>query len=453
VSTDPLVECRGLTKTYLTASGGIDALHGVDATFFAGAVTAVVGPSGSGKSTLLRAIAGLDHPSSGELTVAGADLAPATSGSLRRHRRHVVTYVSQKPADNYIPYLSLGEHALDAGGASLELLDDVGLSHRLDMEPVELSGGEQARGAFALALARGAPLIVIDEPTAELDRDSAAPLLAAIRRHTTTGRSVIVATHDPDVIAAADQVLRLERGRVRSDAVVQPARSASARPAPGGDLALSATGLQKSFHHGGRHVHALQGVSLQVRRGEVAVLLGRSGSGKSTLLSLLAGWQQPDAGRIDYGPDAAPPPSWSVLGYLPQRFGLMPDLSVRENVELPAALSGRLDELTPRVEQLLHDLGLHELGGRIPAETSIGQQQRTALARALVLRPTLLVADEPTSHQDARWRDAVWEQLVGAARSGTACLIATHEDQAASYATRVWRIGEGKLAEAGSAPS
>jgi ABC-type lipoprotein export system ATPase subunit len=92
---------------------------------------------------------------------------------------------------------------------------------------------------------------------------------------------------------------------------------------------------------------------------------------------------------------------------------------------------------------LLERLGLDELAERPPYETSIGQQQRTALARALVLEPAVLLADEPTSHQDAGWRDEVWHLLVDAAESGTSCLIATHEEQIAEYASRVWYAESG----------
>jgi putative ABC transport system ATP-binding protein len=92
---------------------------------------------------------------------------------------------------------------------------------------------------------------------------------------------------------------------------------------------------------------------------------------------------------------------------------------------------------------LLERFGIAELADRPPQETSIGQQQRTALARALVLEPAVLLADEPTSHQDAGWRDAVWQLLVEAAESGTSCLIATHEEAVAQYATRVWHIDSG----------
>jgi putative ABC transport system ATP-binding protein len=443
VSSDTIVACSGLSKTYVTSTGGIDALHSVDAAFAAGQLTAIVGASGSGKSTLLRAIAGLDRPTSGSLIADGRELSGATSAELRRHRAETVTYVSQKPADNFIPHLTLAEHATDESEIALELLGDVGLAHRLDSLPIELSGGEQARAAFALALGRGTQLVVVDEPTAELDNESAHLLLETIRAHA-GGVAFVIATHDPDVTVIADAVLRLERGRVVTEAAVIPAERPASRDLADESIALEARALVKTFAHGGGDVHAVSDATFALRRGELGVLLGRSGSGKSTLLTLLAGWQPPDSGTIvPTGPAAW---AWSEFGYLPQRFGLIPELSVRENVELPARLSGRREEFASRVDELLRELGLDELAHRRPVETSIGQQQRTALARALVLRPAVLIADEPSSHQDAGWHDAVWALLARAAADGTACLAATHEPEAVQFATQVWEIAEGVVA-------
>jgi ABC-type lipoprotein export system ATPase subunit len=447
---EPLVTCRAISKTYVTPSGGIEALHSVDASFSLGEITAIVGASGSGKSTLLRALAGLDRPTTGGLLVGGHDIGAAAPSELRHHRRERVTYVSQKAADNFIPHLTVSEHAEATPEEAARLLADFGLGHRLDSKPIELSGGEQARAAFALALARGTPLVVADEPTAELDRDSADQLLAAIRSHAGSGVAFVVATHDPDVIAIADRVLRLDRGRVvaEGEAVVL---GAGVGPAveEGAPVVASARGVSKSYRRGSDTIQAVRDVNLELRRGEIALLLGRSGSGKSTLLTLLAGWQPPDTGEVRFfGGEPAPSElPWAELSFLPQRFGLLPELSVRENVEYPARLLGALEEYSPAVERLLDELGLAELADRPPNETSIGQQQRAALARALVLGPAVLLADEPTSHQDAGWRDAVWQLLLRAADAGTACLVATHEEEAGQYATRVLRVAEGTLME------
>ena len=449
MSPEPLVTCHTLSKTYDTPSGGIEALREVDAGFALGEITAIVGSSGSGKSTLLRALAGLDRPSSGELLVDGHNLGTASPREVRRHRRERVTYVSQKAADNFIPHLTLAEHARDLPRLGESLLADVGLADRMGAKPIELSGGEQARAAFALALARETPLVVADEPTAELDRDSAELLLEAIRRHAGAGRALVVATHDPDVTSIASSVLHLERGRVVEGGMAVQAQGGGAPAAPAGaEDAVEACGISRTFTHGSESVHAVRDASFGLRRGEIGILLGRSGSGKSTILTLLAGWQPPDSGEILWAGQLTDPATlpWAELGYLPQRFGLVPELTARENIELPARLAGRREELAPRIDGLLEKLGLSELAGRVPSETSIGQQQRIALARALVLSPRLLLADEPSSHQDAGWHDAVWELLAEAAAEGTACLAATHEEGAAQYATHVWRIAEGVVA-------
>jgi putative ABC transport system ATP-binding protein len=287
---------------------------------------------------------------------------------------------------------------------------------------------------------------VVDEPTAELDGSSAHLLLDAMRRHSGSGTAFVVATHDPDVTAIADTVLRLDRGRVVADAPALPAGRPAVRELAGEPVVVEARALAKAYEHGGAPVEAVRDGSLELRRGELGVLLGRSGSGKSTLLSLIAGWQPPDSGEI-LG-DGLGSLSWAELGYLPQRFGLTPELTVRENVELPARLAGRRKELSSRIDGLLAELGLDELAHRRPPETSIGQQQRTALARAVVLEPAVLVADEPSSHQDAGWHDAVWRLLAETAAAGTACLVATHEIEATLYATRVWEIAEGAVTAA-----
>jgi putative ABC transport system ATP-binding protein len=176
--------------------------------------------------------------------------------------------------------------------------------------------------------------------------------------------------------------------------------------------------------------------------------MGRSGSGKTTLLMVLAGWETPEAGTVAWGGVPAGRLAdlpWSDVAVLPQKFGLMEELTVRENVEYPARLAGRLAELEGRVANLLEALGLAELGGRRPHETSVGQQQRTALARALVLRPRLLLADEPSGHQDAGWAHEVFRILQGAAAEGTCCLVATHNDEIRPYLDEIHPMANGKL--------
>jgi putative ABC transport system ATP-binding protein len=415
---EPLLVAERVERTYATAVGAVPALQGVDATVPASAITAIVGVSGSGKSTLLRLFAGLDLATGGSVRFDGRDLATLDDASVRRFRRDSVVYVSQRPADNFFPHLTLQEH-----GATDDALRRLGLGGRGGARAAQLSGGELARAAFALALSRRTPLVVADEPTAELDDETAATVLDAIRAGASAGRAFVVATHDPAVLAVADHVVELGTRRP-ADVVRRP-------PAPpAGAPVLRAEALVKAF--GPRRV--VDHASLELRGGELAVVVGRSGSGKSTLLMLLAGWLAPDGGSVDRLR------AWHDLAYVPQRFGLVPELDVAENVGLPVRLAGGGAD-----GAVLGAIGLDGLERRLPAELSIGQQQRVAVARALALRPRVLVVDEPTSHQDAASAERVWAELQRAAAAGSAVLVATHEPDAAARAHRAWELDDGRL--------
>jgi putative ABC transport system ATP-binding protein len=214
---------------------------------------------------------------------------------------------------------------------------------------------------------------------------------------------------------------------------------------------LEGSGLSKTFRRGPEEVHALAGADLIVRAGEIVALVGPSGSGKTTLLSVLAGWERPDLGEICWLGRPLPDPAslgWGEMAIVPQTLGMVEELSIRENVELPFRLGGRSSsEGSARVNGLLDDLGLTELASRLPGEVSLGEQQRGALARALVLGPRLLMADEPTGHQDVDWTRGVLRVLEAASSDGIACLIATHHRALVHYADRVLRISDGRLDE------
>jgi putative ABC transport system ATP-binding protein len=214
---------------------------------------------------------------------------------------------------------------------------------------------------------------------------------------------------------------------------------------------FSGTALRKSFSRGAEPVHALDGVDVTVAAGEFVALVGPSGSGKSTLLALLCGWESADSGELAYAgalADRAPDSlGWAELALVPQALGLVPDLSLLDNVLLPARLRGRLDEAQRRAEGLLADFGLTHLADRFPHQASLGEQQRVAVARALLLRPAVLLADEPTAHQDRGNADRLLDAFTAQAREGSAVLIATHDEIAWGRADRVLWMRDGRLSE------
>jgi ABC-type lipoprotein export system ATPase subunit len=220
--------------------------------------------------------------------------------------------------------------------------------------------------------------------------------------------------------------------------------------APPDATLLEARDLRKSYRRGPEEVHALAGVSFSLRVGEVVALVGPSGSGKTTLLNVICGWERPDGGDIrwaDDGAGARVPPDrrpWQDLAIVPQDLGLLEELSVLENVELPLRLSGRLDgEGRARAAALLEGFGLAAYAERQPGEVSLGEQQRIALARAMVVGPRLVLADEPTGHQDEGWAREVFRSFRDAASGGGTCLVATHSQEFLKYVDRVMSMRDG----------
>lgn len=466
MSTDgDAVRCDGIERVYRTPTGEVHALHDVTCRFSRGVVTAIVGPSGSGKSSLLRLIAGMDRPNSGSLVVEGRDVGRGSAKARRRLRRDLVGYIYQRPSDNFLAHLTVGEHlrlAGRGGGSSVldphRLLDLLGIGDRMSHLPSELSGGEQQRAAFAQAITTGAGIIVADEPTAELDDASSEGVLDRVRALAAEGVTFLLATHDPAVMAVADERFELEHGRVRGGThdAMHPSHATSTPQLrwPDRDRTIwrfdegsvvRLVNVDRTYGEGDEAVHALRSVSLEARAGEILGLIGRSGSGKTTLLNVAAGWETPDAGTVDTPGNGSA--DWSDIAVMPQRLGLMEELSAQENVEYPARMAGVLAERRSLVEDLMGTLGLTELRSRYPRETSLGEQQRIALARVLVLRPRLLIADEPTGHQDAGWAARVMWVLREAAGAGCCCIIATHDRDLIEHLDRGLTMADGRLTD------
>lgn len=207
--------------------------------------------------------------------------------------------------------------------------------------------------------------------------------------------------------------------------------------------------VAKTFQRGTDTVNALSHVNLHLSEGEVVALVGPSGSGKSTLLNVLCGWEAPDCGNLSWASDlqTSEPADlgWEQLAVVPQALGLLAELQARENILLPARARHTVADWTDRADALMQHFGIDQLALRLSDQMSLGEQQRCAVARALLLRPRLLLADEPTAHQDPGYVAILFEELRTHAREHGACLIATHNPATWDYADRIVSMQDGVL--------
>jgi putative ABC transport system ATP-binding protein len=227
-----LLEGKGLVKTYGDGTK-VEAVRGVDLTLERGEFVVLMGPSGSGKSTLLNLLAGLDRPTAGEVWLDGQRIDRMSEAALAKIRRRKIGVVFQffnllptlSAAENVVlPMLLVGRGRGDARRAAVPLLDGLGLAGRQDAAPKQLSGGQQQRVALARALANSPDLLVGDEPTGNLDSVAAKEVLGLLRETHQAGQTLLLATHDARVAAAADRVITLRDGQVSGEKVLQRAR-------------------------------------------------------------------------------------------------------------------------------------------------------------------------------------------------------------------------------------
>lgn len=222
------------------------------------------------------------------------------------------------------------------------------------------------------------------------------------------------------------------------------------------DMALAAHKLTKRFGSGESAVTAVDRASLHLERGEVVLLQGPSGSGKTTLVSMLAGLLAPSAGTvmvsgivIDEHRRRAPQWRLERIGFVFQSFNLLPNLTTLENVALPLRLAGTARQTaTDRARDLLRQLGLDSKSDVYPGSLSGGERQRTSIARALVVHPAVVLADEPTANLDTHQGQIVAEVLTALARQdGRACLVVSHDPRLRTYVDRILTIEDGRLTQ------
>ena len=230
----PYIHCQDLFKIYKRSDLEVVALRGVDLEVRAGEIIAIIGASGSGKSTLLNILAGLDRPSAGQVRVGSRDLLNISDRELVSYRRLDVGFVWQATGRNLVPYLTVmdnvelpmtlaGTKSTSRRNSAMELLSALGLADKPNRLPHELSGGEQQRVAIGVALANRPPLILADEPTGELDTESAVQVFQLFQELTSLyGVTVLSVTHYIGVARFVDRVVHIRDGRISSESYSRP---------------------------------------------------------------------------------------------------------------------------------------------------------------------------------------------------------------------------------------
>ena len=391
-------------------------------------LTVVAGPSGGGKSTLLRILNGLvPHFHGGRIAgtavVAGMNVVNTPTRRLAR----TVGFVFQDPElqtvyDSVEREVAFGLENIamppgDMPARIEEALTSAGAQHLAGRSIRTLSGGERQRVALASALAMRPRIVVLDEPTSQLDPEGSAMVLAAAADLARQGCAVVISEHRLDqLMPLAEALVLVDRGTVRR---VEPRHwmppappPMHARSAPSEEEAWSLSGVTAGF--GTRVV--LENASVAGHVGEVVALTGPNGGGKTTLLRLIAGALEPVAGRVERRAGR--------IAYLPQNpTALLHRPTLRSEVSLTLARSGEPEQ----PEVILETLGLLQVANRYPRDLSCGERQRAALAAVLPGRPRLVLLDEPTRGMDASARDALIGLVAKLRDGGSSIVIATHD--------------------------
>ncbi|HEY2057026.1 MAG TPA: ABC transporter ATP-binding protein [Amycolatopsis sp.] len=486
--------------------GDADAVRGIGFEVAPGEVLALVGESGSGKSVTALSLLGLLPPAAtvtGSAVLSGRELYGLDAAAMREVRGGDIGMVLQEPMSALNPVFRIGTQLVDAVRAhrkvsrseakkrASELLELVELDagRVLRSYPHELSGGQLQRVVIAMALVHEPALLVADEPTTALDVTVQAGILELLRSlRDRLGTAILLVTHDMGVVAdLADRVVVLREGRVVEqnsvtdlfaapkaaytrellDAVLSLGTGSGDEPASEAEALVSVRDLEVTYRRvgGASPVRAVDGVTLSVAADEVLGLVGESGSGKSTISSVLTGLVTPSAGSVSVaGTDLATASArqWREvrrqIGIVFQNpaSALNPRATIGASIAEPLVVHGFDGDHRARVTELLAAVRLDpQWTGRYPHELSGGQRQRVGIARALALRPRLLIADEPTSALDVSVQASVLALLAELQRElSFACLFISHDLAVVEQvADRVVVLHRGKVVEEGPVAS
>lgn len=480
------VEIRGLTFTY--AGKEEPALSGIDLTVEEGETILLVGRSGSGKSTLIKAINGLiphryEGRYEGDVRVMGLSVKRASLSQLSRLVGTVVQEVSkQLVLPNVEDDVAFGPCNLclprDEVARRVEsALASVGALHLRDRDVNELSGGEKQRVAIAGILAMDQPIVLMDEPLANLDSEGVRLVQRYLREMRARGKTLLVAEHRTEEIleVGVDRILVMEGGRIvreledesglrefagvikvpatlfevetpRIERGPEPKGPDRAR----GPVAVRLEGV--SFSYDGRP--AIRDVTLEVREGEKIALLGNNGAGKSTLAKLMLGILKPTSGRVlVYGMDTREREVYEMVPYVglvfQNPFNMLFAKSVEEELSYgPRNLGVESREIAKRVRAAAERCGIEHLLPYSPFATSHGEKKRICVGSVLTMMPRILILDEPTAGQDYASYTAFMDFISGLMKAGVirSFIVITHDtDLAIEYTQRTVILSDGRV--------
>jgi len=486
---EPRVIATGLTYRY--PGNSEPAVDNISLSIDEGDFVALIGRSGCGKTTLLRCLTGLIPQASegemqGRVEICGLD--------TRSHPLHrlatIVNMVFQDPEIGF--FCSTAEDEIAFGPRNLGLSDEE-IQQRVEFalestcirdlrtrRVVDLSGGEKQRVAIASVLSMKPKILVLDEPTSDLDREGARSTVEVLQSlRARYGMTVVVAEHRFDELSRyLKRVVVMEKGRIVADGSrdeifngqrrlldelgVLPPHEEAPLPSPiidhtgcsglcelkkdirNRDAILRVNGVAFNYPHGQQ---VLRDISFEIGRGELVALLGANGAGKTTLAHLIAGLLKPCRGEILLNGVGR------LNGNLAKRVGLLfqnPSRqlfcdSVRQEVEF-GPKNMRFADFAKRSERMLEVFGLEQYAGTDPHHLSEGEKQRLATASILATRPDLLILDEPTTGQDWGHLKALMELLRVHVKEGMSVLLITHDRRlAVQYATRVMIMRDGTI--------
>ncbi|MBV6304602.1 ABC transporter ATP-binding protein [Candidimonas humi] len=502
----PLVSVSHLSLS--VGAGGREIVSDVSFDIAPGEMLGIVGESGSGKTQVARAIVGLTPPplvrAAGSILFDGVDMTRANARTLRRLRGARIGMVFQEPMTSLNPSMTIGRqleeglelHRKDLNAAArrervLDMLARVGIrdpAAALRAWPHEFSGGMRQRMMLASVMLLEPALLIADEPTTALDavvqRDVMELMVGLTREH---GTAVLMISHDlPMVARYTERMVVMQGGKVletgaTADILAHPRhpytrklldampRPRPARPEPAAEPIVEVRGLQVEYRGRSRlfsrsaPVHALRGIDLHVRPGEVVAVVGGSGSGKTTLGRAIAGLLAPRGGQILFQgrPVDRHGPGWTdyrlncQMVFQDPYSSLDPRMTIGQQVGEGLRPFTQLDAAAKRdrVREVLEEVGLGgDYARRYPHELSGGQRQRVAIARAVVRRPSFVIADEPVSALDVTVRAQVLDLFARLQeRHGFSCLFISHDlGVVEQVADRVVVMREGAIVEQGT---